>query len=278
MKDNRQRINFSNMAEKFNLWTPPLRPSREDIEAMENAVTSSRDSFTGHTCKAILWGVTPEIANMSWPNGTEILAIDESEEMIKFVWPGDIEGFRKTYCGQWIDTASIAKDLASVIIGDGCFNALDYPDGFQKLAVTAYKALQNNGILIMRFFLRPETHEERDAIFQELMTNKIGNFHVFRFRLAMSLQKDVQRGARMQDLWHEWKDSGIDMEELITLTGWPKEIINTIGHYKDSNARIVFPIIEELEPIFSDLFRTTAITFPKYEMGKLCPTLVFEKR
>ncbi|MFC1839980.1 hypothetical protein ACFL1N_10395, partial [Thermodesulfobacteriota bacterium] len=225
-----------------------------------------------------LWGVTPEIAEMAWPDGMELLAVERSEDMIREVWPGDIDGFRRAYCCNWLDAFSVIKNPVSIVIGDGCFNVYSYPDYWRALFVAAYQVLKERGVFIMRFFLRSESRESSGNVFQELMKNRIGNFHVFKFRLAMALQEDVRKGVRHHDMWQAWKDAFIDKGELAKITGWAKEAINTIDQLEGLNTRLSFPTYMELKQVFSDIFTEIDMTIPKYEVGEHCPILVFEKR
>ena len=260
---------------------PPFRPRKEDIRTMEKAVARWGNRSPDQRHRALLWGVTPEIAGMSWPDGTELLAVEKSEEMIREVWPGDIDGFRKAYHCDWLDAFSVIKHPVSAVIGDGCFNGVSYPDDWRALFVSANQVLKENGVFIMRFFLGPENRENPGDIFEELMENRIGSFPMFKFRLMMALQEDVREGARQHDMWQAWKEASINKEELMKITGWTKETIDTIDFWegrKGRTQRFWSPTFGELKTVFSDIFTEIDITFPEYEMGECCPTLVFEKK
>lgn len=278
MPEKQQSPLWKQVAENWRSFGPPLRPCSEDIGAMENAVAEWEARSSGDACSALLWGVTPEIANMKWPDGTALVAIDRSEVMIKVVWPGDMDGVRKAYCGEWLDSCLVVKNPVAVVIGDGCFNTLDYPEGYRALFGTAHRALENKGVLIMRFFLQPDEHEEPDTVFGELHANRIGNFHVFKFRLAMAVQEDIRKGVKVNDVWKIWKDADIDKGSLVSMTGWQEEVINTIALYEGKNARLSFPTSGELAAVFSEGFKEVARAVPEYEMGERCPVLVLEKR
>ncbi|MFC1493684.1 hypothetical protein ACFL6W_00225 [Thermodesulfobacteriota bacterium] len=261
---------------KYNL--PPYRPVEEDIRIMEKAVAKWGNRCPDQKYRALLWGVTPEIADMSWPDGTELLAVDRSEDMISEVWPGDIDGFRKACCCNWLHASSVIKNPVSIVIGDGCFNSNKYPDEWRALFVATHRVLKERGVFIMRFILGSENRESTGNVFKELMENRIGSFHMFKLRLAISMQEDVQKGARQHNMWQTWKDASIDKAELMKITGWTKEAINTIDNWEGLDGRFWSPTHRELKQVFSDIFKEIDITFPKYEMGEYCPTLVFEKK
>ena len=62
-------------ARHWNLLGPPLRPSRDDVAILEGVVQSL------HTApRVLLLGVTPELATLAWPAGTELVAVDRVRE------------------------------------------------------------------------------------------------------------------------------------------------------------------------------------------------------
>ena len=73
---------WSRHAEQWAQLGPPLRPSPEDIALMRRRVLDR-----GCVGRSILLGVTPEIASMEWPTGTDLLAVDRCMGMVTGVWP-----------------------------------------------------------------------------------------------------------------------------------------------------------------------------------------------
>jgi hypothetical protein len=172
------QIAWRRIAGYFDHIGPPMRPCEEDIRAMERFVAqATTPAASRHGVKTLLWGVTPEIAAMTWPNGTSLLAVEQSEAMIEGVWPGDIPDYRSVKQGDWLDLP-VAAASQDVIIGDGCFTCMEYPDGYRTLAASAHRVLNARGRLIIRFFVRPEEDETPDHVLQEVMAGKIGSFHV----------------------------------------------------------------------------------------------------
>lgn len=255
----------------------PLRPNKEDIRFMEKAVAKWSTHCSGHYLKALLFGVTPEIADMTWPAGTHLLAVEQSEEMIRVVWPGDVDGRRRAELGNWLNLPVIDGSY-DVVTGDGCFNCMDYPEGYRALAASAHRVLKGQGILIMRFFVQPKESETLQDVFRDLNACRIGNFHVFKWRLAMALQENTRCGVKMNDIWSAWKGASIDEESLMSMTGWRECVIKTIAQYDGKDTRLSFPTLEELPTTFSDYFEEIAMYIPRYELGERCPTLTFMKR
>ena len=217
----------------------------------------------------LLWGVTPEIAEMEWPQGARVLAVDRSEKMISVVWPGDIEGKRKAICGDWFESPDMVECF-DCVIGDGVFAFLNYPDQYKALLIRAHELLTEDGIVITRFFTRPPRPESPANVLRELCAGRIGNFHIFKFRLAMSLQSDVETGVRMGDVYNAWLEADVDRDELSSLTGWTLSEISTIDQYRDMETRRNFPSLEEFDELISEYFKRVDYCIPGYELGDCC--------
>ena len=226
---------------------------------------------------ALLWGVTPEIAAMSWPEGTQLLALDKSQPMIELVWPGDVAGFRKAELVDWFGYRC-TEGRHDVVIGDGNFAPLDYPHGYRALAAAAYEALTDAGIVVSRFFVRPPESETPDAVFEELLANRIDSFHAFKFRLAMALQESPERGVAVSDVLSAWKRARIDMRLLLAMTGWRKETVEMIYLYEGKTSRLSFPNVAELEEVMSEYFERLETRYLGYEMGDRCPVVTYRVR
>lgn len=263
------------VAHQWHLYGPPLRPCAADIRAMEDAVR--RFAHRGRPLNALLWGVTPEIATMSWPEGTQLLAVDKSQQMIDLVWPGDVAGFRKAVQGDWFDyrCSDVRHD---VVIGDGNFAPLDYPRSYRALAAAARAALTDTGIVISRFWVRPAKRETPDAVFEDLRAHRIQSFHAFKFRLAMALQENAETGVGVSDVLSAWKRARIDMDSLLAMTGWQRETVDMIYLYEGKTSRLAFPDTAELADVMSEYFDPLETRYLDYEMGDHCPIVTYRVR
>jgi hypothetical protein len=264
------------VAHQWHLYGSPLRPCAADVRVMEEAVRTFVDKRDG-PLRALLWGVTPEIAAMSWPEGTRLLALDKSQPMIDLVWPGDIGGFRKAVRADWFEyrCADVRHD---VVIGDGNFAPLDYPRGYRALAATAHAALTDTGILVSRFFVQAAEAETPDAVFEDLLANRIGSFHAFKVRLAAALQESAQTGVSVSDVLIAWKRARIDMGALLTMTGWRREAVEMIYLYEGKSSRLSFPNVTEIEAVMSEFFDHLETRYLDYEMGERCPIMTYRVR
>jgi SAM-dependent methyltransferase len=268
---------WNHLAHQWHLFAPPLRPCTEDVQVMTEAVARWSSNSSRQGVSALLCGVTPEIANMDWPDATYLLAVEKSEEMISIVWPGHDDQWRRAEIGDWLHLPLPDKAL-DVIIGDGCFVFMNYPDGYRALAASLHRVLKDDGIIIMRFFVQPEEREEPQHVLEELRAGRIGSFHAFRWRLAMAVQTDTRRGVQLNDMWQAWMNAEVNRNVLSSITGWQQEVINTVDLLAGKEDRYTFPRLTEVQASLSEYFIETAVYMPDYELGERCPTLTFRPK
>lgn len=255
---------------------PPLRPCAEDIRLARELVGAG-GADTGGRRHAILLGVTPELVSMDWPRGTRLTAVDRCMEMIRGVFPR--EGLSVpawAVCGDWLNLP-LPDEGADWVVGDGCYTLLDGPARYRELGREVHRILRPGGRYLARMFLRPDSPEPAAAVFDDLEAGRIGNFHVFKWRLAMALHDGAGSGVRVDTIWERWRQAGIDPGELARDTGWPEAEILTIEAYQGSKACYTYPTLDEARAALSVRFRELACRFPGYELGERCPTLLLER-
>jgi hypothetical protein len=64
---------------------------------------------------------------------------------------------------------------------------MSYPDGAKALARELGRVLDARGRLVVRAFVPPTTREAPEAVVRDLRARRMGSFHVFKWRLLMSL-------------------------------------------------------------------------------------------
>jgi SAM-dependent methyltransferase len=267
---------WSRHARQWNLIGPPLRPASEDIALLAGAIADWRRNSPRSSCTALLLGVTPEIAAMSWPAATTLLSIDHSAAMIRAVWPGK-PPWRPAVQGEWTQLP-LPDATVDLVVGDGCYSLLGYPQDYQRATRAIRAVLRPDGLLLMRFFTRPRVAESLANVFDDLRGGRIGNFHVFKWRLAMALHGKLSVGVRLADVWRTWREFVPDAEALSRLLGWPLAVISTIDAYRDVECRYTFPTLDEARSALSQLFIECGCHVPHYELGDRCPTLILAPR
>jgi SAM-dependent methyltransferase len=206
----------------------------------------------------------------------ELLAVDQSQAMIDAVWPGDTER-RRARVGDWF-ALSLADGSVAIALGDGCFSLLDFPRGYLRFAASVARVLAPGGLFSIRLFCRPPAPESPDAVFAALEARRIGNFHAFKWRLAMALQgDDITRGVPVESVWSAFQARLGDASPAAGRLGWAVEEVQTIDNYRGSASVYTFPTVAEVRRAL-DCFELVEEWRGEYELGERCPTLLFRRR
>jgi SAM-dependent methyltransferase len=253
---------------------PPLRPSKQDHEILEKVIHNHTPK--NNTPRALVLGVSPEMAHLNWPKNTELIAVDHSQEMIDNVWPGYPNPGEGVLCANWLNMP-FQQHSKDIVVSDGPFGVLRYPNEYKQLLTSLERVINPNGIFAFRVFIKPEEPETPQQIYKDAIRGKIGNFHVFKLRLLMAMQPDLTNGVCTGNVWREWHENGPDVNILSEECGWPIEQINTIEAYRGQKDVYSFPTIRELRGIFSEKnFKEIEYSIPTYELGERCPTFVYK--
>lgn len=268
---------WDDIATSFAVLGPPLKPSTEDIHFVEKAVRNWSIGRPREPLRALLLGVTPEIATMQWPDATLLTAVDNSLGMAQAVWPGNIPGRRWVVCGDWFALPQ-ANSSCDVVIGDGSLNCVRYPHGLDAVAKNIRDVLHEDGVLLLRCFVQPATPELPEEVFSDLLQAKLPSVNHFKFRLLMAMQSSTEQGIAVQDVYDKWVDSDIDQEWLMARTGWEKRAFQSIEMYKGQDVVHTFPTVTELREVLLEFFDETSVSIPAYRWGERCPRFVLRKR
>lgn len=269
-----EHLHWTDAAYHWEHYGPPLRPGVEDLRAIETLVAAHAGGPDRKRRTALLLGVTPEIAMMSWPEGTELVAVDKSPLMIERVWPGDAPPRRRAVRADWLTFAATAP-RHDWVVGDGTFAILGFPQQQRALARSVHRALAPDGLFVTRLFLQPENVETPEAVFADLVANRVGSFHAFKLRLAMSMQRDAASGVRMGEAYAAWEDAGIDHQALLSATGWPPHALETIRPWAGKDSRLAFPTVAEMATVMGEFFEMRQQVNPDCELGERCPIVAY---
>ena len=262
-------------AQSWALRASPLRPSPEDVGIYEHEFRRWHAAMLPVPLHALLLGVTPEIAAMSWPAGAQLLAADLSRPMIRGVWPGAALG-HMAVCADWLDLP-LPDRTQDLVLGDGSFSALT-GDAYTAMVESLRRIVCRQGLVLMRFFTRPDRSEAPADAFADLSAGRIGSFHAFKWRLAMALHGSLDAGVRLADIWDAWHDAVPDPQEVARERGWPLPVVLTIDDFRGSATRYTFPTLSEARAAMADGFEEVSCRFPTYELGERCPILAFRPR
>lgn len=261
-------------ARQWNVIGSPLRPCVEDIDLLGTLLAPRAGCAPVHARQVLLFGVTPEIAAMPWSDGTRLLALDRSVDMIAHVWRADGVFPGHAVCGDW-SQIPLADGSCDLVAGDGCFTLLNYPDGYQDVLRAVRRVLKPEGLFAMRFFLRPAEPERVETVVADLWAKRIGNFHIFKWRLAMAMHGALESGICLGEVWNRWREAVPDPDELIHQLGWSPASVASINCYQDIVTCYTFPTLNEVREIFGAYFTEIDCRYPNYELGERCPTLLW---
>ncbi|MCC7484165.1 MAG: methyltransferase domain-containing protein [Burkholderiales bacterium] len=267
--------NWTRPAKSWALRASPLRPAAEDIAVYRREIRSWHGAVAPGGVAALLLGVTPEIATMDWPAGTRLTAVDVSRAMIGGVWPGASRG-QAAVCARWAKLP-FPDGSHQVAIGDGCYSVLT-ADAYEATTRSLRRVLRPDGLLVLRWFTRPERPEAPARVFADLAAGRIGSFHAFKWRLAMALHDTLAAGVRLSDIWEVWHAAVPHPERLAAERGWPLPVVGTIDDFRGLATRYTFPTLAEARSTLSDAFDEAACHFPSYELGERCPVIAYRPR
>src|SRR5215211_3787901 len=93
---------WDGFAQAFANLGSPLRPVEPDIEFLQTTIAAWAQTNQVDRLRGTILGVTPELARMQWPDGSQVLAVDKSMPMAKTSWPGNLPDRRAVVCGNWL--------------------------------------------------------------------------------------------------------------------------------------------------------------------------------
>jgi SAM-dependent methyltransferase len=269
---------WSAHAAQWHLVGAPLRPSVEDVAIVAEHAAHLARARDDRAIRALILGVTPELATLPWPAETSLVGVDRSAAMIEAVWPR--AGLPRSASVVRADWRELPLDAAScdIVVGDGVFAMLAHPDGGRVLAAQVHRVLAPGGRFVTRAFVAPERAESVEAVAADLRAGRIGSFHALKWRLAMALQPSPERGVRVADVWTAWREICPNGEALADDLGWDRAVVATIDAYRDGDGVYAFPTLAELRRILAERFVELECRVPRYELGARCPTLVLTAR
>jgi SAM-dependent methyltransferase len=253
---------------------PPLKPQAADLERMQAAVYGLAAEMQ-RPPRAMMLGVTAEIARMDWPAGTRLTAVDSSAAMIRHVWPGTRDGIAgAAVLGDWFDPPHDLRAL-DVVICDGGPVLVRYPHDAARLLRTVAERLRPGGLLILRAFVRPARRETVDDVFAALDDGQVSNFHELKFRVLMALQPTPREGVAVRGAYQTIMQRTGGHEALAQRTGWPIEEIRTVEAYRENDSVYAYPSPDEYRALLGDAgFAEQSVTVSNYPMGERCPLFV----
>lgn len=251
----------------WDLFGPPLRPHRQDVEVFRGTAAASRE--------VVLLGVTPELSEKGALPARILTAIDSSAAMIGQVWPGNALG-RRVIQGSWMQIPLLESSVDAVL-GDGCTTGILWPGEYARLGASVARVLKPGGILHLRCFCATGSEMPVD-VERDYRNGRFSSFHAFKLSLAMSLQKTSKDGVQIGRVLEWMVDKFGTPEKIAEERGWPVDVVRTVENYRGSEARYYFPTVREVSESLSQNFRFYEMWSGSYELAGNCPHLMLRRR
>lgn len=268
--------NWSKASRQWSLVASPLRPDAGDIAFVEGII-GRWTAKTGRPPRALLLGVTAELATCAWPAGTRLTALDNSQAMIGALWPapGLPEGAR-VVCGDW-RTMPLADASIDIAVGDGCYTAAPYGDG-DTISREVARVLDPEGLFAIRTFGSPDRREHLEELAEAVAAGEVGNVHALKWRIAAVVQPSVAAGARLGDIWTAFQALRPAVARMQGQPGWSEPELGTLDRYRDNDLRFFFPTAEEFRAITEPWLVEEQRSRGGYPLAERCLRYVFRRR
>ena len=261
---------------------PPLRPSPDDTRTAEAAIQQWQQRNATTPPRALLLGVTPELAGCGWPAGTRLVAIDRNPAVIGMLWPAPgMPAAAGAICADW-RAMPLAAAAVDIVVGDGCHVCARFPDQAQAINREIDRVLRPGGIFVIRVFLRPDAHETIDDIRRDLEGGAIGNVHALKWRIAAAIHGSTAEGVRLADVWEVWQRLRPLAERHAERVGWrlgwrPGELA-TLDIHRGVETRFYMPTLADFRATIGGMFVERSSATGRYELADRCRTFVLGTR
>jgi hypothetical protein len=163
------------------------------------------------------------------------------------------------------------------VVGDGSINCVSYPEGARGLASAAAAVLRRDGLLVLRCYVQSQPREDASCLLTQALAGEIENFHEFKLRLLMALQRCAPDGVPVHDVYR-WLTRHTSLSSLARDAGWAEAEVETLHHYNGSPTVYAFHTLDELlSELLCDFDEILRLT-PAHEMGWRCPIVVMQVR
>ena len=269
------KSHWTETAKRWSRVGHPLRPNPVDIEEF-TCIIDEWSSTAGRFPRALILGVTPELCQLPWPDGTIRRAVDNTADMIAAIWPGSPDEVK---LGCWTELP-FSDSSQDIVVCDGGFHLLSHPESQDRLAAELARVTAPGGLVIFRLFTPPEKRESAAEVLVNLTAGKIASPHALKLCLGQALQATARVGVALHDVWQAVHQVEPDLDALAVRLGWDRDATHTLDAYRDCANRYYFVGAEEFEEIFrgpQGFFRRHALRFPQHVWGQRCPVLALQR-
>lgn len=253
--------------------TSPWCPSPEDGGFL---IDATRQALACPQPTVLVLGATPEIVQLGWPEGSELIALDLSADMIAMDWQPHPYLRSNIVEARW-QQMPLPDGSIDAAVGDASLNALPGFDHYAPVLDEVARVLKPGGALAVRMFLRDEQSESCADVVDQAARGQFANGVPFRLRFAMAATgpDGVVEFAGLPILF----DAIVaDRDALARSAGWSREDLDRVDIYANNRTRINFPTAAELSRLIAPRFVLEALRYPVgYSQADRCPTAILRK-
>jgi hypothetical protein len=254
----------------FHLRFPRLRPPQAVTREM---AAHTAAAVAGHDERVLLLGVTPALSAI----GRTLVAVDRSPNMVAHVWPGDDDRRRVIEADwRWMEPGG---DF-SAVIGDGSFNCLAWPAGYEQVFARLGATLRIGARFAVRFFVTPDRCESVEALADATRAAGVESIHALKWRLAMALVAErAEVHIAVVDILARFDTLFPDRDLLSRQTGWTADEIETLDFYRGSADVISFPTVDQIKATVPAGFANVRLLRSgNYDLAERCPVVAMDWR
>lgn len=261
--------------EIFKSMTPPLRPHKSEVAIVQQVVTARSEACIEKPLQALILGLTPEFVGLEWPREGRVVLVDHSPHVIGEFWPGDLPGRREAVVADWLDMPFQPAEF-DLIIGDGVFNFMSYPDGYRAFAAALSRLLRPAGLMCVRIFNQAVPKEERARLAEEYQRSERIDHFGFRYRLATSLQERPEAGIHVsKDAVDRYLvDLGITLAEFYEKSGYVAPSVPPLPDDTGDSFRVSYPTDRQFVDQIGGFFEVRERLHGDYPLAHRTPIFV----
>lgn len=221
--------------------------------------------------RVAMLGVTPELVQMDWPEGTEICAFDHTAQMLNTVWKPHPTLASSATLARW-QALPVPDGQFDFVVGDGSLNVLPTLDEYGPLFGELARVTFARAALVIRCFVRPDRPETFAHLKTEVAAGRVGSFHALKLRIAMLLSDERDGQVEVRAVYQAF-ECHFNREELAQQMGWPLAVIATIDVYQEVSTVYTYPTVAQLRERCLPHWLVDCVAVGRYELAERCPTL-----
>ncbi|HVZ20943.1 MAG TPA: methyltransferase domain-containing protein [Vicinamibacterales bacterium] len=262
-----QSASWSVFYRRWGRLRPPLRPHADVCALMRRTVAA-------HAGRTLLLGVTPELARLR----DRTVAVDFCEASLTHIWPGDGPG-RRAIMGNWLELPCAAGTF-SAVLGDGSFNCLEYPAGYQRVFDELARVVQPGGRIVVRMYVTPDGADSIEQTRRCTMSGGVRAIDALKWRLAHAVCAETgDANVPVQAIREAFNRAFPDRRALLRATGWSSVDLATMDAYALLPDVFSFPTLRQvLSLVPATMCRARFVRTWGYELAERCPALVMDRR